>query len=268
MELNGKVALITHASNSLGTALARALAKEGAVLVLAGSDAAALDQLAKNLRPGQATVVVADISCDAGRVQIIEACREHPIDILINNAGSSGLGLFRSTPQSDFAEYIQNNLTSPLLLTRALTPQLAERKAALIVSIGTLSSNIGLPGFTMASCVGFGLRGFSEALSRELVSTSVKTIYFAHRGLARDNRQNPPAPSLNTALKRPNDDPTKIAKAIIRAIGKEAHSTQLGWTERWWILLNALAPQKIDKALLKHLPAFAYFARKKSLGER
>lgn len=269
MELNGKVVLIIHATNDLGRALAIALAQEGAALVLAGNDAAALDELVKHLTSGQHTVVAADINSEAGRFQVIEACRDRPIDIFINNAGSGGVGLFRTTPQNEIAEFIHNTLTAPLLLTRALTPQLTERKAAMIVNIGTLSSNIGLPGLTMASCIGFGMRGFSEALARELVNTSINTIYVAHRGLTREKGHSSPAPApnLNTPLTQHSDDPARAAKAIIRAIRKDARSSQLGWAARWWVLRNTLAPKKVDKALLKHLPAFVNFARKKSLSD-
>lgn len=269
MELNGKVVLIIHASNDLGRALARVLAKAGTTLVLTGNNAAALDELAKQLPAGQHTVLATDINSEAGRFQVLEACRDRPIDIFINNASSGGVGLFRTTPQNEIAEFIQNTLTGPLLLTRALTPQLTERKAAMIVNIGTLSGNIGLPGLTMASCVGFGMRGFSEALARELVNTSINTIYFAHRGLARDKQHNspPPPPNLNTPLTQHQDDPACVAHAIIRVIRKEVHSSQLGWAARWWVLRNTLTPKKVDLAVLKHLPAFVNFARKKSLSE-
>ena len=269
MELQNKVVVITHATNVLGTALAKALAEQGAFLLLSGNDEPALQQLASELDPNRRTLIHADLSSDAGRVKIVDACREQDtsIDMLINNPSGNAQGSFRATAQSDISQFIDSNLTAPIVLTRALLPQLAERKAAMIVNIGTLSASIGLPGFTVDSTARFGLRGFSEALARELDNTSTKVIYVAHRGLAYP-QQKTPAPDLHGALKRPLDKPGVVAKTIIKAIVAESPFTQLGRAERWWIKLNAVSPKRVDRALRKRLPIFAHFAKRKTFRQR
>ena len=274
MDLNNKTVVLTHAHNTLGIALAKAMDKEGTVLILSGSDETSLIELAKELTSNQHMLVPGDISSDKGRVQLVSACRDKDtsIDILINNPQFGGQGSFRATPQGDISHFINSNLTAPILLTRALFPQLAKRDSALLVNIGTLSGSIGLPGFAIDGAGRFGLRGFSEALARELQNTSVKTIYVAHRGIGQNynsqNKNKTPSPGLNTTLKRPLDKPELVAKAVIKAMVNETAFSQMGWRERCWIKINACAPKWMDKAVLKRLPIYAHFAKQRTFQDR
>jgi short-subunit dehydrogenase len=269
MDLNNKTVVLTHVNNMLGRALAKALDKEGAVLILSDGDETGLTELAKELKSDRHMLVPGDINIDKGRVQLISACRDKDtsIDILINNPLQGAQGSFRATPQSDISQFINSSLTAPILLTRALFPQLAKRDSALIVNIGTLSASIGLPGFAIDCAGRFGLRGFSEALARELQNTSVKTTYVAHRGIKQSNNKTT-STNLSTALKRPLDKPEAVAKTVIKAIVDEAPFNQMGRLERYWIKLNTCVPKWMDKAVFKRLPIYAHFAKQRTFRER
>ncbi len=263
MELRNKTIVLTHATNTLGIALAKALNKEGARLLLSGSDENALKRLITELEARRHIFVYGDINSEIERARLINSCQDSDtgIDILINNPPQGAQGSFRSVSQNAISTFINNNLTAPILLTRILLPQLVKRDAAQVVNIGTLSANIGLPGFTLDGAGRFGLRGFSEALAREFHNTSLSTVYVAHRGMTNHKTS---SPNLSKALKRPLDKPDTVAKAIVKAMKKGTAFHQIGWRERFWIKMNALAPEKLGKSILKQLPTFAHFAREKT----
>ncbi len=268
MELANKTVVLTHATNTLGRALAQALAGKSARLVLSGGDEAALKQLAERLPGDQHSVVASDINTEPGRVSLLHTCQQgnRGLDILINNPMSGGQGSFRATPQSTIDAYLKAHLNAPILLIRALLPQLLKRDSAQIVNIGALTASIGLPGFACDSAARFGLRGFSEALGRELGDTPIKVIYFAHRGIKSEQTQ--ANKNLGSALKRPLDSADSVGKALIRAMETESPFTQMGWRERLWIKRNAVAQKKIDQAIENQRASFAASARKKSFPDR
>ena len=268
MELANKTVVLTHAANTLGRALSKALAARGARLVLSGTDEQILSQLMAQIPSDQHRLVVSDISTEPGRVSLSDACQQgdRGVDILINNPLRGGQGLFRATSQSAINTYLNAHLNAPILLIRALLPHLLKRDNSQIVNIGALTGNIGLPGFACDSAARFGLRGFSEALGRELSESPVKVIYFAHRGIKSGDA--PSAGQLGAALKRPLDSPENVSKALLRAMADDRPFTQMGWRERWWIKRNTLARKKMDQAFESQRPTFASSARKKSFPER
>jgi len=268
MEFANKTVALTHASNTLGRALAKALAARGARLVLSGSDEPALTQLMTQIGSDQHRLVVSDISTEPGRVCLSDACQlgDRGVDILINNPLRGGQGLFRATSQSAINTYLNAHLNAPILLIRALLPHLLKRDSGQIVNIGALNGSIGLPGFACDSAARFGLKGFSEALGRELSDSPVRVIYFAHRGIKSDAASS--AGKRGAALKRPLDTPESVSKAVLRAMAGDSPFTQLGWRERWWIKRNTLARKKMDQAFEGRRSAFAASARRKSFPER
>lgn len=261
MDLKNKVVLLTGAGGGIGQALAKRLARDGASLLLTGRDKAVLDALRGEL-PGEHRVVVADLGTEVGRNTLVEACRLYaqPLDILINNAGVNRFGLFRNLRQTDLEALLMTNLVAPILLTRALLPALLERDQGLIVNIGSTFGSIAFPGFAAYSATKFGLRGFSEALRRELGESHVQVLYVAPRA-TRTAFNAGAVDDLNKALKTATDKPDKVAAAIVRAIEREQPITLIGWQERMFSRINALMPGKVDKALLKKLPVISRFAK-------
>ncbi len=261
MDLKNKVVLLTGAGGGIGQALAKKLASAGATLLLSGRDQTALNALRSEL-PGEHRVLAADINTETGRNALVEACRLYarPLDILINNAGVNRFGLFRNLRQSDLEALLMTNLVAPMLLTRALLPALLERNQGLIVNIGSTFGSIAFPGFAAYSATKFGLRGFTEALRRELDGSQVQVLYVAPRA-TRTAFNAGAVDDLNKALKTPTDKPDKVATAIVKAIQIEQAITQIGWQERLFSRINALMPARVDKALRKKLPVISRFAK-------
>jgi len=263
VDLKDKVILLTGAGSGIGRALARQLAAAGASLLLGGRNPEALESLRRELPlPGDHRVLVADIATAAGRAAVVEACARlpRPLDGVVNNAGINQFGLFADLGEADIARLLDTNLVAPILLTHALLPGLLRRPAALIVNVGSAFGSIGFPGFATYSAGKFGLRGFSEALRRELADAPVKVLYVAPRA-TRTALNTGTVDDLNRALKTAVDSPDKVAASIVTAMQREQALTHIGWPEKFFARLNALLPKVVDGALAKQLPIIARHAR-------
>ena len=104
----------------------------------------------------------------------------------------------------------------------------------------------------------FGLRGFSEALRRELADTPVQVVYVAPRATA--TAMNPaPVNELNRALGNAMDAPEAVAAQILQAMEKDERRRFLGWPEKLFVVINGILPKLVDKAMLKQLPVIRRF---------
>ncbi len=261
MELSGRTAVLTGASGGIGAALARALAGAGVELVLAGRDAGRLAALRRELGERH-RVVVADLATSAGRTAVIEACAalSHGLDLLINNAGVGAFGLFEDADAADLERLLAVNLTAPVLLTHGLLPLLQRAPEAAVVNVGSAFGALGHPGFTAYCASKFGLRGFSEALARELADGKIRVLYLAPRATAtamNDSR----VEALNTALGNAVDPPEAVAEGLLRLLHGRRRRLGLGRPEALFARLNALLPGALDAGLARQLPLIRRFAR-------
>jgi short-subunit dehydrogenase len=253
-------ALITGASGGIGQAVADALCRQGAHLLVAGRNVDQLHDLARRF-PGQIEVVQADIGQAAGRDAVFAAAmRFGGLNCLINAAGVNRFGLLEQHDEDAIAEIIGINVTSTLQLTRRLLPELLHQDPSLIVNLGSTFGSIGYPGFTAYCASKFALRGFSEALRRELADTRVNVLYIAPRA-ARTPMNEAHVVAMNKELKVAMDDPEVVATAVVKALRNERRELFLGWPEKLFVRLNSLLPRLVDQALRKQLPVIKRFAR-------
>lgn len=259
MNLKNSTIVLTGASGGIGGAVATALAQQGARLLLVGRQAEGLQALARRL-PGEHHPVVADIASDSGR-QLIEqhAVQFGPIDLLVNLAGILDFQLFEQQPETVIEQTISTNLLSPMLLTRRLIPLLKGRPASAIVNVGSTFGSIGHPGFASYCASKFGLRGFSEALRRELADTSVKVFYLAPRATA-TNLNSDAVTALNRALGNKTDSPQQVAEALVQLVTSNRHQHYMGWPEKLFVRINALFPGIVHSALVKKIPVIKQYA--------
>lgn len=262
MKLNECRAVITGASGGIGQALVLALLAEGAQLLLVGRQTDALQILA-TAHAGKVQVVQADIHECSGREAVVAAAQRFGgINTLVNAAGVNHFGLLDQHDENAIAELIGLNVTATLQLTHRLLPLLRQQGRALIVNLGSTFGSIGYPGFSAYCASKFALRGFSEALRRELADTQVKVLYFAPRATqTRMNAANVVA--MNNELKVVMDDPHSVAQQLLAAIRREEEERYLGWPEKLFVRLNSLLPRVVDQALRKQLPIIQRFARSK-----
>lgn len=253
-------ALVTGASGGIGRAIADELCRQGARLVVVGRSHERLDPLAACF-PEQVEVVAADIATNAGRDAVAAAAgRFGGVNCLINAAGVNRFGLLEQQDEAEIAALVAVNVTATLQLTRRLLPELRRRERALVVNIGSTFGSIGYPGFTTYCASKFALRGFSEALRRELADTRVGVLYLAPRA-TRTRMNDSEVVAMNDALKVAMDDPETVAAAVVQAVRREREEVFLGWPERFFVRLNGLLPRQVDHALRRQLPVVKRFAR-------
>jgi short-subunit dehydrogenase len=262
MQLNTSRFLMTGASGGIGQAMVAQLCASGAKLLLVGRKSTALQALVQKF-PGQIQLVFADLRERQGRDAVLAAARDWGgLNGLINLAGVNQFALLEHQDDEAIADMIAINVTATLQLTRRVLPLLQQQPSALIVNVGSTFGSIGYPGFAAYCATKFALRGFSEALRRELADTQVKVLYVAPR--ATQTSMNAAAVvELNRQLKVSMDDPLAVARQIVRAIEREREELYLGWPEKLFVRLNSLLPRMVDQALRKQLPMIQRFARVK-----
>jgi short-subunit dehydrogenase len=168
---------ITGASSGIGAALARELAKRGDAITLVARRRALLDELASGLAT-PTRVVVADLT-DVARccdwIPDVEAALG-PIDVLVNNAGSTLVRRFVDTEPDDADRLLRLDLITPLRLTRAVLPGMIARGRGTIVDVCSAAAFAPLLGTSYYAAAKAGLAAASEVLRGELRGTNVHVV--------------------------------------------------------------------------------------------
>ena len=260
MNLTDARIVLTGAAGGIGSTTAGWLANTGAKLVLTDLKQEPLDKLAAQLRPSAILAcIAADVASDGGRAAVAAAARQHEANVLINLAGINPFGLFAEQTAREISTALQVNTVAPMLLCHALLPALLEQPSAHVVNVGSTFGSIGFPGFAAYSASKFAMRGFSEALRRELADTRVRVHYVAPRAtmtaLATDRIR-----ALNAELGVGMDTPQCVAAAIVSALRDERREILLGTPERLFAKLNALLPSFVDRSLRRQLAVVRRYA--------
>ncbi len=259
MQVRDARILLTGASGGIGQVLVERLCAQGARLLLVGRDGIALQSMAQRF-PGQISLVGADLTRAADRLRVVDAVRSQGgVDCVINAAGINQFSLLEQQSEDAIARLIELNVTATLQLTHLLLPLLRQQPQALLVNLGSTFGSIGFPGFAAYCASKFALRGFSEALRRELADSRVKVLYIAPRA-TRTAMNSAQVVAMNDELKVEMDDPREVADEILRAIVREREELYLGWPEKLFVRLNGLLPRLVDQALRKQLPVVKRFA--------
>jgi short-subunit dehydrogenase len=173
----GATVAVTGAASGIGRALAIELAARGADLALADRDEGGLQSTAAEIAKAWQRKVSIH-RADMGEPEQVagfarEAIAAHPsLNILINNAGVSLLGLFHEIDQAQMEWLFNINFWGAVHATRAFLPHLSGQKAAHIVNVSSIFGIMAPPGQTAYSAAKFAIRGFSEALRHELQASS------------------------------------------------------------------------------------------------
>jgi short-subunit dehydrogenase len=244
--------VLTGAAGGIGSATAHLLVNAGARVVLVGRTAARLTALARALaKPSQATVVVADITTAEGRSAIHAAAIGNGANVLVNNAGLPCFGRLDALQAEHIATVLETNLVAPVLLTRQLLPHLRAQPAARILNVGSALGSLGLPGFSIYSAAKFGLRGFSEALRRELHDTSIIVQYLAPR-VTRTAFNDAAVAQFNRATGAQSDSPEQVARALVQTLERGSPERFLGFPESFAARVNGIVPRLLDRAFRRH----------------
>ena len=263
MNLAGKTFVLTGAGGGIGTAIADALASEKVKLVLVDRNADKLAAMLLALRGGGHSSVQADLTVAADRDRLRDHCEalNNGVDGVINNAGLSSFTAFEGMDAALIEATIAVNVTAPILLTQALLPLLRQRPQAMVVNTGSTFGSIGYPGFAVYSASKFGLRGFSEALGRELADSNVDVLYFAPRA-TKTAINSDATVEMNAALGSKMDSPELVAEELVSAIRKGKKHHHVGWPEKLFVRVNGMFPSIVDKSIRKQLHIIKQFLNK------
>jgi len=248
VEIRDKNILLTGAAGGMGRLLARRLHERGARLALVDANAEALHEVAREI-DGVHTVA-GDLSSRKGCAVAAGNAREAlgQIDILINLAGLMSFRCFEDEDPDFIDLLIRVNLLGPMHLTRAVLPEMVARNTGRIINVGSVFGSIGFAWFTAYSTSKFGLRGFSEALRRELYDTGIKVMYVAPRAV-KTPLNTGRIMRMGEATKMNMDAPEVVVEKILQAIDNDRKEVYIGFPESFFVQINVRFPRLVDKAL-------------------
>ncbi|WP_379969025.1 3-oxoacyl-ACP reductase [Ectobacillus sp. sgz5001026] len=176
--LEGKVAIVTGGAKGIGEAISRALASEGAKVVINyNSSKDAAEALVKSIvdEGNEAVAIQADVSKVDEANQLIAFAVETfgQLDILVNNAGITRDRTFKKLNREDWERVIDVNLNSVFNTSSAILPYITQSEAGRIINISSIIGQAGGFGQTNYSAAKAGLIGFTKSLALELAKTNV-----------------------------------------------------------------------------------------------
>ncbi|MEY9846886.1 short-subunit dehydrogenase [Streptacidiphilus sp. BW17] len=171
-----RTALITGASAGIGAAFARRLAKDGHGLVLVARDESRLTTLAEDLAKAHGVpteVLPADLATEAGisAVEARLADADHPVDLLVNNAGFGFKKGFLDVPIEDELTMLKVHIEAVLRLTRAAVPGMRERGRGYVVNVASVAAFV--PRGTYGASKSWVVQ-FTAGADRDLAGTGVR----------------------------------------------------------------------------------------------
>ncbi len=172
-DLTGRAALVTGGSKGIGKAIAAALAGAGADVLIASRHADELETTADEIRAeatGRVEVHVADMAERRQVTELAQAAQSTlgKVDILVNNAGSNAPQPVEEISDDAWDRIVELNLTSCVMLTRALVPAMKSRAWGRIVYVASILGIVGAPQRTLYCATKGGLISLAHAQALEL----------------------------------------------------------------------------------------------------
>ncbi len=239
MRFEGSKIVLTGGSSVLGRLVAEELLHGGASLRTVGR---------RNPGLSGARHLGADLASLTDIATLAPHLSEDEPDILVNLAGAQHFGPVERQSAERVHDAYMVNLVAPVMLTQAVLPGMKARRSGHIVNIGSIFGSINYPHFATYSSAKAGLRGFSEALRREVESAGIAVTYIAPRAMKAGFAKGAVLDFVEMARMK-MDEPADVARVIVRAIANRRKEVLLGLPERLFVRLNALAPRIVDAAL-------------------
>jgi NAD(P)-dependent dehydrogenase (short-subunit alcohol dehydrogenase family) len=199
--LEGKVAMVTGASQGLGRALALAYAREGAMLIINSRNYESIRDVVEEIHSLGVEVlgIGADVTSSSDVGDLIDVAVEHydRIDVLVNNAGLLGPRVaIEEYPEDEWRRVLDANLTGPFLVSKAAIPYM--REGASIVNVTSGVSIEGRSQWGAYSVSKFGMEGLTQILAAELKDRGIRVNSVDPGGMRTGMR----------AVAYPDEDPT------------------------------------------------------------
>ena len=177
--MQGRAGVVTGAAQGIGRAIAAALVREGAHVVIADLDGAAAERTAAELSaagPGKAVAVSCDVTQEDAVAHTAQRCRSElgSVDFWVNNAGVTRDKTLRNMTLEDFKRVLEVHLVGGWLGLRAAAEVMREQRSGAIVNLSSISGKVGNPGQTNYSAAKAGLVGMTKAAAKELARYGVR----------------------------------------------------------------------------------------------
>ncbi len=232
VEVNGSVVAITGASSGIGAAAARALAAEGAKVVIGARRAERLKALAAELN-GSAIVVEMDVRKSEDSQKLVEAALDAHgrLDTIVVNAGIGVYGGIMDMSDQQIEEMIETNVSGTVWPIRAAVPLLLKGDGGDIVIVASVAGLRGAGDEAVYAATKFAQVGLAGALDRELREKGIRVTAICPGGVATEfamgTGRTPDMPGLEEML-RPED----VAAAIVSVLKQPRTMRSLVWSMR------------------------------------
>lgn len=226
-KLQGKVALITGASAGIGRACARALAGEGARLVLTARRQERLDALKKEAESlgTEAVSISGDAREEETAIRTVKAAADvfGRIDILINNTGAGNYKNLVDTSAEEYDELMDVNVRTTFLFTRHAVPIMLAQASGTILMISSMAGVYGFGGESVYCMTKFAQVGFAQALDRELRPNGIKVGVICPGGVKTEFALGK-GRTEQSVVESDMLDPEDVASAVLLACTQSAKS--------------------------------------------
>ncbi len=256
--ISGKVVIVTGASSGIGEATARAFGRAGARLVLAARRLDRLQALAAELegQGAEALAAAADLSRQADTLRLVEAARDRfgRVDVLFNNAGLGRLDWLENLdPATDIEAQLAVNVLGVIRTTRLVLPLMIAQRSGHIINMASLAGLIAPPTYSIYAASKFAVRGFSEALRREVAPWRIQvsvvypggvdTEFGSLAGIQRKTRMTTP-PWLQLT-------PEDVARGVVGLVRRPRANLVMPRLSQLAVYANLLAPWFVDWATIQ-----------------
>ena len=241
--LKGKVALITGASKGIGKAVAKRLAKDGAIIAATATNKVLLENLGRELIDLGAECMVqpCDVSClkECENLTQETLSKFGKIDILVNNAGLGYSGKIVDSDPVEVEKMIKVNVLGVYYMTKLVLPGMIERSEGNVVNIGSIAALKYSPNFAVYSATKFAVRAFSEALRNEVQGHKIR-VTLVHPGMTKTpffdsfTKGGSPVPMDKGDILKPEDIANAISFALNQPDGVALNELTVrpNWQER------------------------------------
>ena len=176
--LAGQVAIVTGAGRGIGHAIATALAREEATVVLAARTRQQLAATAASIREsgGTALAIPTDVTQDAAVEAMVEQAIAElgRVDVLVTAAGVASFGPVSGTKPADWDGMLAVNLRAVMVTCRAVLPIMVRQRRGTIINVASVAAQRAIPGAAAYTATKAGVVGFSRVLAEELRAEGVR----------------------------------------------------------------------------------------------
>ena len=250
-----RTALVTGASSGIGEQIARVLAERGVALTLVARRQDRLESLAAEL--GKAVtveVVPADLTKDEDCARIEHRLADHPVDLLVNNAGVGTVGNFHELARQDETDEVRLNVVALLRLTHAALQTMVAAGRGAVLNVGSLAGDQPLRGSATYAATKSFVTTFTESVAAELKGSGV-TITVVKPGFTYTDINAEGAPDPASLMGRMWMQADYVARSAVDAAQKGQLICVPG---AQWKVVNGVVqtlPRAFTRAVTSRMPA-------------